>query len=293
MREVPVKLLAAALSSFLLFQPMLNALQQEQQNQKASIEGAVVRIATGEPVAARVSLARVVIGPTGHPTVAPPVGPTPNIPPGASVGAVVSSPPAAIPSVMTDSKGKFVFKDLDPGAYRITIAANGYARQEYGQRLLVGGQGTPIILAPGQNLKDIVVRLTPAGNVSGRISDENGRPAAGVQVQLVRTSFNSSGQRQFQSAGQTRTNDRGEYRLFWVTPGRYFLLAGSQPGPVRPSEQGGVGDSPNGIQESYALTYYPGVMNVKDAMVLEVPSGVELNAIDFTAPRQQLFRIRG
>ena len=150
MREVPVKLLAAALSSFLLFQPMLNALQQEQQNQKASIEGAVVRIGTGEPVAARVSLARVVIGPTGQPTVASPVGPTPNIPPGASVGAVVSSPPAAIPSVMTDSKGKFVFKDLDPGAYRITIAANGYARQEYGQRLLVGGQGTPIILAPAR-----------------------------------------------------------------------------------------------------------------------------------------------
>jgi hypothetical protein len=288
-----LKLLLAAVSLFFLSQLAVSQQQQQQQNQKGSIEGTVVRIGTGEPVAARVSLSRVLNAAPG-PTPAAPAAPTPNAVPGALSGAVVSRPPAQIPSVMTDSQGKFIFKDLDPGSYRMTVAANAYARQEYGQRILTGGQGTPIPLAAGQNVKDIVIQLTPTGDVGGRISDENARPAVGVQVQLLRTSYDAAGQRRFQSAGSTRTNDRGEYRLFWVTPGRYFLMAGSQSGPsFQPLETGGVGDSPNGIRESYASSYYPGVMNVRDARVLDVSSGVELNAVDLTTPRQQLYRVRG
>ena len=95
---------------------------------------------------------------------------------------------AAIPSVATDSRGKFILKDLDAGAYRLTAIANGYARQEYGQKVL-SAQGTIINLAAGQTLKGIVVRLIATGNVTGRISDENARPAVGVQIQLLRASI--------------------------------------------------------------------------------------------------------
>lgn len=131
----------------------------------------------------------------------------------------------AISPVSTDGQGRFQIKDLDAGSYRLTVAANGFARQDYGTKL-PSVQGSPINVAAGQTLRDIVVRLLPTGNVTGRINDENARPAVGVQVQLMRASYNANGQRTFQSAGQTRTNDRGEYRLFWVTPGRYYLNAG-------------------------------------------------------------------
>lgn len=243
---------------------------------KASIEGMVVRIGTAEPIRARVTVSRVVV------STAPAV-PTPPPIPGATPG---------IPSVMTDSQGKFVVKDLETGSYRLTVAANGYARQEYGQRVF-GTQGTPIDLATGQALKDVVVRLTPAGYVTGRLTDERGEPAIGVQAQLLRPSYNAQGQRTFQSGGLTRTDDRGEYRLFWVTPGRYYLLAPAGPALNRSLELAGVGDSPNGIAESYAITYYPGVPDVKEASIIEVRPGVELSAIDFSIPRQRLFRIRG
>jgi hypothetical protein len=184
-----------------------------------------------------------------------------------------------------------VLKDLDAGSYRLTVVANGFARQDYGTKL-PSVQGTPISLAVGQTLRDIVVRVLPTGNITGRISDENARPAVGVTVQLMRAIYNPNGQRTLQSAGQTRTNDRGEYRLFWVTPGRYYLNAGPGVGLVG-LRLSGAGDSQNGFQESYTSTFYPGVADVKAANTIEVQPGIELSGIDLRVARQQLYRIRG
>jgi hypothetical protein len=149
-----------------------------QQAPKASIEGIVVRIGTADPVAgARVTLARAQAPSTALPAAPPLPGPPPA---GASIIAVTQStsapsggpalpPPAlpGIPAVTTDSKGNFVFKDVDPGSYRILVASNGYARTEYGQRVF-GAQGTSINLTPGQALKDLTVPLTPAGNIADK-----------------------------------------------------------------------------------------------------------------------------
>src|SRR5262249_6423450 len=205
---------------------------------------------------------------------------------------IIPTPQAPPSSVPTDAQGRFVIQNVEAGSYRITVAANGYARQEYGQRAF-GSPGTSINVAAGQALKDIVIRMTPAGNVTGRISDDRGKPAVGAQVQLLRTSYSPNGQKQFQAAGTAKTNDRGEYRLYWVTPGKYYLSAGSASGPTRALEFGGTGDSPNGLQESYALTYYPGAADLKDAAAIEVHAGGAMSAMDFTVPVQQLRKVRG
>src|SRR5215471_9866244 len=255
----------------------------QQQAPTGSIEGMVVRIGTGEPIAgARVIVTRgiagVQISTGGIPVLTPPVSASATI-----VSGAVGGRPVAPTSVPTDAQGRFVVTNVEAGSYRITVAANGYARQEYGQRAF-GTPGTSFNVAAGQALKDIVIRMTPAGNVTGRISDDRGKPAVGAQVQLLRTSYSPNGQKQFQAAGTGKTNDHGEYRLYWVTPGKYYLSAGATSGPTRPLEFGGTGDSPNGLQENYALTYYPGALDLKDAASIEVQAGVELSAIDFTVP---------
>ena len=269
---------------------------------KGSIEGIVVRIGTAEAIpAARVTLTKVQAPITALPT-------APPLPPGApAAGANVISitqaatappalpgfpppPPASIPAANTDSDGKFLFKDLEPGSYRINVASNGYARTEYGQRIF-GGQGTPINLTSGQVLKDVSIPLTPAGNISGQVRDLQGQPLAGIPIQLLKPAYNAAGQRSFQSAGSVRTNDHGEYRLYWVTPGRYYLNAGSSQGS--PINLGGGGASPNEVQDSYVSTYYPGVTDIGQAAVLEVRPADEQTGVDFKIARQQLYRIRG
>jgi hypothetical protein len=234
---------------------------RQQPVQKSSIEGTVVRIQTAEPIPG----ARVTIERTG------------------------STPSEAI-SVSTDFQGKFVVNDLDAATFLMEVAANGYARQAYGQRF-AGGEGTFINLAAGQSLKNLNIELTPAGYVNGSVLDDTGGPAVGLQMQLLRVTYNGFGQRVLRSVGSTTTNDRGEYRFYWVTPGRYYLAGRS---PERLTLPPGFDSrSPNAVPERYALTYYPGTLDAREAAALEIQPGANLSAIDFTVGRQQLYRIRG
>jgi hypothetical protein len=254
-----VQTIAALL--LVLQQTTMSARPQQQQVPKSSIEGTVVRIGTGEPIlGARVTVVR-----TG------------------------STPSEGI-SVSTGFQGKFIISDLDAGTFLMEVAANGYARQKYGQRV-VGEPGTPINLAAGQSVKNVVIRLTPAGYVNGSIRDDTGGPAVGLQIELFRTTYNAFGERSLRSVGSTTTNDRGEYRLYWVTPGRYYLTAHSPERLASPLnfDRG----SPNAVQERYALTYYPGVPDVQDAAPIDVQPDVNMTAIDFAVTRQQRYKIRG
>lgn len=192
-----------------------------------------------------------------------------------------------IPSVTTERDGRFVVPDLAEGTYRLLITHNGYVRQEFGQRVFPG-QGTLINLTAGQVFNNITIRLTPTGNVGGRIVDNNGQPAVGVNLQLLKTTYNANGQRIFQNAGNAQTNDRGEYRLFWVTPGRYYVAGGS----AAATFTFGGATGPNDPGDSYLLTYYPGVTDISRATPVDVKSGSDL-AVDFVMPRQRLYTISG
>src|SRR4051812_40689353 len=209
---------AGACLTFLLLTMSASALQQPAIS-KGNIEGTVSRAGTGDPIpGARVMLTR--IGGV-MPTVAP--LPPPPPPPGRILDSTLYSQNVSSlgsngssTSVLTDNQGRFSIRDLDAGTYRVSVGANGYGKQEYGQRTS-GGQGTPVILNSGQTV-NVGIPLTPAGSISGRIRDNSGQPAVGMQVQVVRSIYSANGQRSFQSAGSSRTNDLGEYRLFWVTP---------------------------------------------------------------------------
>ena len=206
-----------------------------------------------------------------------------------AVPAVTPAPQTTVPvpSVTTDGDGRFVVPDLEAGAYRVLITQNGYVRQEFGQRIFPG-QGTMINLTAGQVLRNITVHLTPTGNVVGRLVDNNGQPAVGVNLQLLKAIYNVNGQRIFQNAGNARTNDRGEYRFYWVSPGRYYVAGGS----AAATFTFGSGPSPNEPGDSYRLTYYPGVMDISRATSVDVKSGSEMT-VDFVTPKQELYTISG
>src|SRR5216684_1883163 len=174
----------------------------------ATIEGFVVRAGTNEPISRARVTAFKMTGPGGAP-----------IPPG---------PRQTIPAVTADSQGHFVFRDLDPGSYSVTAQRNGFARQAYGERA-PGRPGAPLNIGAGQTLKDVVFRLIPGGTISGRVSDGTGEPIAGMTVQLVKSSYDLNGKRTFQTADSARTDDRGEYRIYWITPGRYYLNVSPRP----------------------------------------------------------------
>jgi hypothetical protein len=183
---------------------------------------------------------------------------------------------------------------LDEGVYGVQISANGYVGQPYGQRA-PNGPGTAVTVRGGQATKDINVALVPAANISGRVRDTSEQPLVNVPIQLLRYSYDSFGQRMYTPVAQTQTDDRGEYRMYWVTPGRYYVLAGS------PSASEGVTSLPNvdGANGSdtpsvKGYAFYPGFTDITSALPIELQPAADLRAIDIpvrTAPRT--FSIRG
>lgn len=246
------------LLAFILQQSAISIPQQA--TPKGSIEGTVVRIGTGEPI----SGVRVTLQTTSGPG------------------------RGQERTVVSTESGEFVITDLDPGVHRIGVTAN------VGQRLATEPGSSVVFLAAGQMSKRVHLELMPAGSVSGRIRDSEGRTLVGLEVQLLWTTYEWGGRRSFHSAGSKMTDERGEYRFLSVTEGRYYLIAGSATGQLL-SASPVVGDSPNGAQEQerYALTYYPGVLDLPDANVVEVQPGQNLAAFDFTVYAEETYKLRG
>src|SRR6185436_14473010 len=122
--------------------------------------------------------------------------------------------------------GKFVFQNVQPGRYRLFAARDGYVRAEYGQRG-PSSPGTALTLTSKQEMKDVRMQLTPTGAIAGRVFDKFGEPVGNANVQALRYTY-QDGRRVLNTVQTARTNDRGEYRLFWMTPGQYIVSAQPQ-----------------------------------------------------------------
>jgi hypothetical protein len=83
-------------------------------------------------------------------------------------------------AAVSDSDGRFTIKDVPAGRYDFIATHIGYVDQEYQSR----GSGTGAILAlqPGQEIKDVMFRLTLAAVITGRVNDEDGEPMGLIKV---------------------------------------------------------------------------------------------------------------
>ena len=155
-------------------------------------------------------------------------------------------------SGVTDAGGRFMVNAIDPGRYRLRVIRNGYITQEYGQRT-PNDPGAIVALSPGQDLEELLFRLLPSAVVSGRIQNENGEPLAWVRVSALRATY-LRGKRTLSSEVTVVTNDLGEYRLFGLRPGRYFISATYKPGQrLEPAEEDE--DAADAGKYGYVATY--------------------------------------
>jgi hypothetical protein len=240
----------------------------QQQTATGAIEGIVVRSETSEPIqGVQVTLTRSNITPAA-------------VPEAAGQTFVDARGRATAGTVTTRDDGKFSFRNLNAGEYLLVATQNGFVRTEYAQRNPYGS-GRPIFLTAGQSFKDAILRITPTATVTGRVLDENGRPATGAPVQLVRVIYNPG--KNYQSPVQGVADDHGEYRLSGVTPGRYYLVAGNPPGPLRPAS----------ATQRFSLVYYPSGSSLEQASMIELKPGGEVS-FDFRVQRiRSGYRVKG
>lgn len=277
--------------TLLLFQtPATPQVPQARPQDKASIQGIVVKMGTGEPLSKAVATLTRIDGRRETYT------------------------------FTTSTGGQFLFQNVEPGQYRLSVTRNGYVRSEYGARS-PNRPGLPLTLAVGQRMTEVLLPILPAGTIAGRVFDRDGEPLANVNVQALKYSY-QEGQRVLNTVQQARTNDLGEYRLFWLPPGQYFVSAtyaggsGGARGLVaaiaevaaerggRNGSGGARGGGPTapaatGVDanaqpdEGYIPVYYPGTTEAESAAPINLQAGIVFSGVDVTVTAVRTLRVRG
>jgi len=115
----------------------------------------------------------------------------------------------------------------------------------------------------------------------------------GAHVSALREAYND-GKRTLQTEESVPTNDRGEYRLFGLRPGRYLIAAIYHPGAV-PNANDIDHDAleVDHLTESYVRTFYPGSTDTGKAEAVSVKAGEEIPSMDFLLRPTSVYRVKG
>jgi hypothetical protein len=169
---------------------------------------------------------------------------------------------------ISGADGRYAITDLPAGSYIVSATRTGYAPQTYGQGRVI--TGIPVVLADAQQAT-IDLPLTPGGFIVGRILDEDGTPFAGADVEALISRFEAGADTLF-SVSTAMTDDRGEFRLFGLAPGSYYVSA-ADPAFRRVS-------TPKGVFR-YSPTYHPGTTQADQAKTVSVTGSGEAPRVEF------------
>lgn len=189
-------------------------------------------------------------------------------------------------AVRTDAAGKFVVMNLLAGSVQLTASADGLVPTDFGQRT-AGEPGKRIELADGQQFADADIAMPRTSAVEGRLLDEFGDPVPGVLVQLAQVQF-VAGKRRLMpvsSPSVRPTDDLGQYRVFGLAPGDYYVMALSGPFAVQdPQAKDAAG---------FAVTYLPGTAVPTEAKAVHVGTGQDALGVTFALQPAPLATVSG
>lgn len=204
-----------------------------------------------------------------------------------------------VQSAQTDDQGRYEIRNLPAGRYTVSASKTGFVTINYGQRRPLR-PGTPLDLRDGQQLRNIGLSLPRGSVITGHVLDEDGEPLARAAVTVLRYQY-QGGERRLVPAGSDQTDDRGQYRVYGLPPGEYYVSAVSRlfNRPIERLLQAAGGQaSPAAAQEEdvalgYAPTYYPGVVTAAEATRVTVGLAQELGGVDFQLQLVPMARLSG
>jgi hypothetical protein len=207
---------------------------------------------------------------------------------------VLRSMEAGVPPLgtITDENGRFAFLDVPKSRYVLQVTRTGFvpsdALYQNDARL-----GVPFVV--DRDLPDLTVRLSPAATISGKVKHGDGEAATGVPVLAYREYYERN-RHEYQVASRSLTDDHGEYRLFVLAPGKYYVVANYTPfGGKEDLREELVRDSYGRlvVPERTVTTFYPSSPMLSEATELAVQSGVDIGTADIFLARSRTATIKG
>lgn len=172
----------------------------------------------------------------------------------------------------TDEEGNYRLTGLPAGAVKILPVARSLA---VGPDAKTRELGQSVNIAAGDSITKVDFALVRGAVVTGRITDPEGNPVITERVSVVRKDATDDGPQMSFMGTRNRTDDRGIYRIYGLSPGNYKVSVGQAAGSPGVSVMG-MGTS------KYVKTFYPNVQDESKATILELKEGEEISNIDIT-----------
>jgi len=201
---------------------------------------------------------------------------------------------------VTDDGGRYSFRDLPDGRYYISVSKAGFVTTNYGatkpQR-----PGTTFAIQTGEK-KSLPLKIAPGAVITGTVRNRDGDPIAEARVSVLRPmpSYLTGEKTLGSIAGGfgESTDERGEFRIFGLPAGEYYVVATLGIGSRNAIElrettsaeidwatrqlqtPGGPAAPAAGRAVDYAPVFYPGVPNQAAAGVITLKTGEERRGVD-------------
>lgn len=174
------------------------------------------------------------------------------------------APAAGAPkAALADTAGAFRFSGLPAGSYTITARKPHFAPSS---------PQVPLTLNSSRD--DVSVLLEPLAVIKGRILDSYGDPVSGILVHALQPRM-ESGHRRLTMLRWASSNDRGDYRLWDLAPGRYYVkVVGRGAATIMYVGEFRLPAS----DEAFAPVYYGGGPTAATALPLTLAPGGEVQA---------------
>lgn len=176
----------------------------------------------------------------------------------------------------TDAQGHFSIPDVAPGEYAIAVEHAGFTLDSTSA---AGAPAPSVKINAGQRIGDLPIRLTPLGVITGRIVDSDGEAARGAKVDALHYVY-TDGKKQLRMAAEVDAGDRGDFRIFGLRPGTYYLRAT------------GLQVAPFVLLDKATITYYPGTADSSRAVPIELRAGVQMSGFDIRLQLTGAYRVR-
>jgi hypothetical protein len=218
----------------------------------------------------------------------------------------------------TREDGRFSIPNVVQRQYKMIATRNGYVAADAGDQAR-GGRNVTVT----PDLPEIQIAMTRTASISGRITDRVGQPLVHVNVQALKLSYDR-GRRRMMPVAASRTTDLGDFRIFWLPPGRYYVRAipvatsfdmgvSFTTNPSAPERNRGIadfvsvfyqGDSPlpaaagtfgrrQSSTEALVPVYLPGTIQEGEAVPLDLKPGQDYRGADISVVPARWYKVKG
>jgi protocatechuate 3,4-dioxygenase beta subunit len=185
-----------------------------------------------------------------------------------------------------DNLGNFTIRNVLPGKYSISSEREGYF-----PALKDSAEGDQATVAPGRTAV-VEMSMTRGATISGRVTDGSGQPLNNTTVVAYSVVYRGGFPLLVPAVSKT-TDDRGEYRLAWLTSGEYLIAVKPDVTPeiAMSTSTAGVPPVDGGLPSP--KTYYPGTTDAANAIPVFVRGESPISGIDIQAKKVETYHVKG